>query len=163
MERRTVSVDDSAASAPPPRPDAQGFSSETDAWDVVVVDDPALGACRLVADALGAPLVPATALTGSRTERVVLVVADSRRARMVVDRLAAAPGAQRPALVVAWGLAEELVVRLLDLRVPVVDGSVVDDPTDALSALGGRWGPDRLARERALAEELAKFETYLEE
>lgn len=110
-----------------------------------------------VAAALGVKLAKQMA---AKTDRVVIVLTQPAQA----DKLLATvtQGGWRPALVVCWGLTEHRRVAFLAERIPVTDGSVVQNQADAIDAITGRWAPERFDVEWSRAVELASFEEHLE-
>lgn len=112
---------------------------------------------NLVAGALGLQL---RRTPPARTDRVVVVVADRTSATKVIESLRTNQ-MWRPALIVSWGLPEAFAFACLEYRIPVVDGSMIQNPADAIDAITGRWPPARLDAEYRLAAELATLEPHL--
>jgi hypothetical protein len=125
-----------------------------------VLHDRAVPACLRVSRALRLPLWGRDSLPLRADQRLVVVLARPADARQVVQALRARTEPP-PALVVSWGLPERHRAALLHERVPVVDGSVVAEPTAALEALDSGWDDERFAAELELAEALAEMEAHL--
>lgn len=126
-----------------------------------VLHDRSVPACLRVSRALHLPLWGRGSTPLQEDEQLVVVLSRASQARHV---LAAVRHGQRPpALVVGWGLPERQVAALLGAGVPTVDGSVIDDPSSADTALHGGWDQGRFTEERELAEVLAEMEFHLVE
>lgn len=134
-------------------------ASSVQAGTVAVLYDPDLPMCAHVSRRLGADLWSPASGPWPRSKRLVYVVDRPSKAAAVRDQVVR--DQMRPALVVAWALAEEHVAALLDLKIPVVDGSLLtseDTLRAALEALGGLWTSERFAQEGQLARELDNLE-----
>jgi hypothetical protein len=128
--------------------------------DLFVMLDPNIPACLQVSRVLDADLWGAKDGSPSLTDRIIVVVERPSAARQIADSVR--EGGFRPALVVGWNLPEDEVAGLLDLKVPVVDGSVLEDPTAALEALNQGWASERFSTEATLARELEELEQHVD-
>jgi hypothetical protein len=128
--------------------------------EVYVLYDPNIPATIEISEKLGASLWSRKHGRPGRTDRIVVVVDRPDRAKQVMESTTS--GTWRPALVVGWALPEPDVASLLELRIPVVDGSVLVNQQDARSALEGAWSSERFEHEISLARELARLEEHVE-
>jgi hypothetical protein len=127
----------------------------------LVFHDREVSACLKVSKALRLRLWGRGSPPLTYWQQLVLVISTPQAADRVVHALRQRQG-KPPALVVAWGLPECHVAEILAEGIPVVDGTVVEDPTEALGALAGEWDAARFDQEQAVALTLAEMEAHLE-
>jgi hypothetical protein len=124
-----------------------------------VMYDPNVPVCVEISRVLNAGLWGELDGRPAKSNKLVIVADRISTARQILRSVR--EDGIRPALVVGWGLEELQVAALLELKIPVVDGSVLDNPEDAILALTGRWDSGRFAAEHAAAMELAQLEDHI--
>ena len=124
-----------------------------------VIYDPDIEACVTISAVLDADLWSKEDGPPPQTVRSVAIVDTAAKADEILQWVQ--QGLHRPALVVGWDLPEHAVSMLLDERIPVLDGRIVDDPQLAADALRGMWSSQRFADESTYAMKLASLEAKL--
>ena len=121
-----------------------------------VLYNPDVVGCISVSAVLDADLWPINDGPPPRYVRTIAVVETSEQAQEILNWIHT--GLHRPALVVGWNLPEDSVTKLLKERVPVLDGSMVERPDEAIEAILGLWPSEKFVENATMSSHLAEIE-----